>query len=142
MTKSKHPHASASLTLAGMLISVFLVGCSGQPGSAVSGPTAPIVTGSQGKIKGNVHGGQQPVNGAVIQLYAVGMTGYTSGATPLIPSADQLISGNALTTSTGSFDITGDYTCPTGSYVYITASGGNPGAGINTNLALMAALGP
>jgi hypothetical protein len=52
-------------------------------------------------------------------------------------------SGNALTDAGGNFNITGDYNCDSGSYVYITGSGGNPGNGVNNpNIALMAALGP
>jgi hypothetical protein len=43
--------------------------------------------------------------------------------------------GNANNTlPTGSFTITGDYTCPSGSSeVYLVAAGGNPGLGSGTN---------
>jgi hypothetical protein len=36
------------------------------------------------QISGAVHGGQQPVTGSTIQLYAVGTTGDGSAATPLL----------------------------------------------------------
>ena len=34
-------------------------------------------------VNGTVHGGQQPVTGAALQMYAVGTTGDASNATPL-----------------------------------------------------------
>jgi trimeric autotransporter adhesin len=87
---------------------------------------------------GSVHGGQQPVSGATIQLYAVGTTGDDSVATPLL-------STTTTTDANGSFDITGKYTCPAGaSLVYITATGGNPGLAPGTNntaLSMMSTLG-
>ena len=90
-------------------------------------------------LKGSIHGGQQPVSGSVIQLYAAGNTGYGSAATPLLTTSVQSLQD-------GSFSITNDYVCPTASTpVYITATGGNPGLSAGTNnsaLALMAALGP
>jgi hypothetical protein len=92
-----------------------------------------------GQLRGMVHGGQQPVSGASIQLYAAATTGYGASATPLLTST-------VTSDSTGSFTITGDYTCPSStSQLYIVAKGGNPGLAPGTNnaaLALMAALGP
>lgn len=94
---------------------------------------------SPGEIRGSAHGGQQPVSGSTIQLYAVGTASDGSPATPLLTSA-------VLTDAGGNFTITNLYTCPAGNPdVYITATGGNPGlmAGTkNTALSLMAALGP
>jgi hypothetical protein len=88
---------------------------------------------------GLVHGGQQPVTGAIIQLYAVGTTGDGSGATRLLSPAP-------VSDANGTFDITGTYTCPSaGSLVYLVASGGNPGLTPGTNnaaLSMLAALGP
>ncbi|HWW24198.1 MAG TPA: choice-of-anchor D domain-containing protein [Edaphobacter sp.] len=87
---------------------------------------------------GSVHGGQQPVIGATLQLYAVGTTGDGSAATPLLSTA-------TTSGADGSFDITGKYTCPTGaSLVYIVATGGNPGLTPGTNnsaLDMMSVLG-
>jgi hypothetical protein len=144
-----HP---SSLASAVSIFTLLLAGCGLQSSSSTAAsPTAPITTpGSQGKLSGNVHGGQNPVSGAVIQLYAVGASGYTSAAQPLIPTSAQVVYNSsapagttgALTDSNGSFLITGDYTCPTGSYVYITATGGNSGGGSNPNIVLMDALGP
>ena len=88
---------------------------------------------------GLVHGGQQPVTGATIQLYAVGTTGDGSASTPLLSPAP-------VSDANGGFNISGTYTCPSpSSLVYIVASGGNPGLPLGTNnaaLSMMAALGP
>jgi streptogramin lyase len=86
-----------------------------------------------------VRGGQQPVSGASILLYAAGSSGTGAGAV-------NLLAPNIVTTdASGAFNITGDYMCPTAAtQVYLVASGGNPGLaqGIdNSALVLMAALG-
>ena len=89
-------------------------------------------------LSGDVHGGQQAIAGASIQLYAVGSSGDKSASTPLLSTP-------VLTTSTGQFSLTGLYTCPTpATNVYLTATGGNPGIqGVtNANIAEMIALGP
>jgi hypothetical protein len=106
----------------------LLVGC-----GAASRTTATAVPAG---IAGAVHGGQQPVAGATIQLYAVGSGGSGSPATALIAT-------KVLTDNGGGFNITGDYTCPSASsLVYIVATGGQPAANVaNPQLALMAALG-
>jgi streptogramin lyase len=89
-------------------------------------------------LQGVVRGGQQPVVGATITLYAAGASGYGSTASSLLTSS--VASGTG-----GGFSITGFYTCPSAStQVYLVATGGNPGLGPgtdNTSLALMAGLG-
>ncbi|HWB32971.1 MAG TPA: NHL repeat-containing protein [Acidobacteriaceae bacterium] len=89
-------------------------------------------------LQGRVRGGQQPVSGAAIHLYAAGSS-VGSGATDLL--APHAVATNAA----GYFNITGDYTCPTpNTQVYLVATGGNPGLATgqtNPALALMAALG-
>jgi polygalacturonase len=109
-------------------------------------------------LSGAVHGGQQPVTGSTIQLYAVGTTGDGSAATPLLTTAVTTSDGSGNATNSnanagnafnslpaGSFTLTGDYTCPSaGAEVYLTSTGGNPGLTAGTNnaaLAMMAALG-
>ena len=88
-------------------------------------------------VAGGLHGGQQPVAGASVQLWAVGMTGNASAATPLLAQP-------AITDAGGNFSIPATYMCPSSSaLVYLTGTGGNPGlAGTVNNgaLALMAAL--
>lgn len=106
----------------------LLTGCGLNPGSA---PTA--VEGAS--FQGVMRGGQQPIVGASMQLYAAGTGGYGSAASALLSPA-------VTTVANGSFSITGKYTCPSASsQVYLVGTVGNPGGGTNTNSALMAALG-
>lgn len=87
---------------------------------------------------GRVKGGERPVSGATIQLYAASGDGDASPATPLLKT-------KVLTDAEGQFSITGDYVCPSSStLVYVTATGGNPSSALgfrNPSLALMSALG-
>ena len=105
-----------------------LSGCSSQ--STGSGVKA--VAG----IRGNVHGGQQPVANSTIRLYTVGTTGDGSSATPLLT---QTVTSDA----NGNFSMEGLFSCTNATYVYLTATGGNPGLPSgNSNIALMNAFGP
>jgi len=145
----------SSLSTIGTLLAgaLALSGCGTAPVSPVT-PTLKTLT-----ITGAVHGGQQPVTGSLLQLYAVGTTGDGSAATPLIlttlTTSDGSGSatdgnanvGNSLNTlPAGFFTITNQYVCPPqGAEVYLVATGGNPGLVAGTNnsaLAMMAALGP
>lgn len=113
-------------------VAALLTGCG--VGALNSAPSEPVAGAA---IRGTAFGGQQPVVGASVQLYAANLTGYGNQATPLLPS-------NSITTDTsGSFNITGQYTCPVpDAPVYLVATGGNPGlSASNPNLAVMAALG-
>lgn len=130
-THRNKPHTAARHTWSAVLFtaaSLLITGCALGP-AAVDGPFAGA------SLHGTVFGGQQPVLGAVIQLYAANTTGYNKAASALI--------GSSVTTdSSGAFSITGKYTCPSGNaLVYITATGGDAGAGNNPNLAMMTALG-
>jgi hypothetical protein len=96
-----------------------LSGCAGGPLDTSVAPADMVAT----TITGRVHGGEQPISGATINLYVTGTTGYGAGATTLIASTTSAIS-------------TGNFTFPTsnvpanctgkGPYAYITASGGDP----------------
>jgi beta-glucanase (GH16 family) len=107
-----------------------LSGC-GFSGSA-TGASAPVA------LFGTVNGGQQPVGGASIQLYAAGTSGSGSAAQPLLNNPVQ-------SDSNGNFSIPASYTCPSPTaQVYVVASGGNPGlplAESNPALKLTAMLG-
>ncbi|HTV09912.1 MAG TPA: hypothetical protein VMD97_12790 [Candidatus Aquilonibacter sp.] len=102
-----------------------------------------------GNIHGTVHGGQAPVSGAQIYLYAAGTGGYGTSATSLMKAESNTYedgSGNyyALTDANGNFQIGGDYTCTEGTQVYMVAVGGNPGLSgtvNNTAIVQMAGLG-
>ena len=130
----------AFTALAGLAI---LGGCAGVP--TISPTTVEDNPMALPGISGMVHGGQQPITGATVKLYVAGSTGYGSAAT--YTTGNDLLGNNTVTTnSSGGFNITGDYTCPSSSsLVYIVASGGNPGlTGTvnNTASTLVAALGP
>ncbi len=117
-----------------LLLLPLFTGCT--TNSSRSMPTSPTSPMS-GSLTGQVMGGQQPVSGSVIQLYAVSTAGDGGASTPLLTGS---VSSNSL----GQFTITNLYTCPSAStLVYITATGGNPGltSGTNANLSLMTALG-
>jgi sugar lactone lactonase YvrE len=130
-----------SAVASAIVLGVLLQGCS--QGLSSASYTHPVVTSSV--TTGRVYGGQQPVAGSTLQLYAVGINGLRSAATPLIAST-------IVTRQDGSFTITGDWDCTsnTSAYgvnplLYIVGSGGNPGLPDGTNnaaLRLMAALGP
>src|ERR1700733_12865769 len=71
------------------------------------------------EIHGSVRGGQQPISGSSIQLYAAGKTGTGSPARALLEKAVQ-------TDSAGHFSISGLRNCPSpNSEFYILAIGGH-----------------
>jgi hypothetical protein len=118
---------------------VVLTGCA-------FGPTAAPSSATGLAIKGNVHGGQQPVSGAHVYLYAANTTGYGKPSVSLLNSADGTVSdsnGNyyVITDASGGFTITGDYTCTQGQQVYLYAQGGDPGSGPNSSVGLLSVLG-
>ncbi len=146
------PRRAPLLALALLLPTAVLTGC----GIGTVDTTQHVSVSLQGKV----FGGQQPVSGSLIQLYAVGTTGNGSAASPLIASTGSYSLGGApgcstaggntcyssvYTDSNGNFTITGDYTCPSyGAQVYLASVGGNPGQGSgtnNTSLVMMGALG-
>jgi hypothetical protein len=148
---------SSNLCLAfSLLAAALLSGCGAfkeEPVSTAgttvtSTPTAPSTTPGSA-IVGNVHGGEQPVVGAHIYLFAANPVGYGAPSVSMLNSSQPGVSGDAtgnyvLTNNYGSFSISGDYTCTTGQQVYLLALGGNPGlpAGeVNPALALIAAFG-
>ncbi len=126
-----HGTRSWALGLSAVGALVF-AGC----GTGSRGNNAVTAVATSAALQGHVFGGQQPVSGSVIQLYAANQAGYGLGATALIATT-------VTTDAGGNFSITGDYTCPyPASQVYVTATGGNSGSGTNSSLAMMAALGP
>lgn len=107
-----------------------MTGCSGMSFNSTSAPV-PIAGAA---FQGNVHGGQQPVAGANLALYAAVTSGYAGATT-------NLLTRTVTTDAGGNFNVTGAYSCTAGQQLYMVATGGNPGGGNNANLALMAALG-
>jgi sugar lactone lactonase YvrE len=139
---------------------LVLAGCSG---GAISGLDETVVAGAQ--VTGVVHGGQQPIVGAEIFLFAANTTGYggnglaasaSNASISLLQGAENTVQDTTstdptyldyytTTDSNGNFAITGDYTCTPGSQVYIYALGGNstyPTGSANSAIGLLAAVGP
>ena len=123
-----------------------LVGCSGSFTGALVSPAA-LGAG----LHGTILGGQQPLTGARVYLFAAGHTGYGSAASSLLNttlpavSIDNNGNGYVLTDATGAFTVTGEWTCPQATdQLYILATGGNPGLAPgtdNTAIAMMDVLG-
>ena len=128
-TRPSQPGILSLFTLAALAAT----GCGVNPSNTILTSSSPSL-----RIAGLVRGGQQPVAGATIQLYAANPNASKGASAALIP-------GTVLTDANGNFTITGDYTCPSsGSLVYLVATGGNsglPGVVNNTDLAEMALLG-
>lgn len=146
-----------SLSLAG---AALLSGCAGSF-NPLSNPIESKQT-AIGTITGSVHGGQAPVTGAQIYLFAAGTGGYGTAATSLIQSGNPGVSCNTsgvlngttypalanacyvTTDNNGNFALGGDYQCTAGTQVYMVAVGGNPGLSgtvNNTAIVQMAGLG-
>src|SRR5580698_5419359 len=126
---------------------LVLSGCAGMP---------PITTSNTDSIPGTVlhgtvHGGQNPIVGAHVYLYAIDTTGYggpgiaassTNASVSLLHTGTgttQDGSGHYYVTTdqSGNFTITGDYSCPSNyPNTYFYASGGDPGLGSGVNSAI------
>ncbi len=130
------------------LSALFFSGCAGMP--VVTTSSTGSVSGTA--LRGSVHGGQNPIVGAHVYLYAINNTGYggpgiaastTNASLSLLRSATgtaQDASGHYYVTTDqyGNFTITGDYSCPSSyAHTYFYASGGDPGLGSGTNSAIV-----
>jgi hypothetical protein len=128
---------------------VLLAGCSGT--SVVTPPETSTNAAAGAPLQGMVHGGQQAIVGAKVYLYAAAISGYGQPSVSLLQSTGNTTKDTNghyyVTTQTGgTFNITGDYTCPsTNAYaqVYLYSIGGDPGLGegANSSAGLLAALG-
>lgn len=142
-------HKSRALSLPTLsLLAASLIAC-----NSVT-HVAPTTTSAHRELSGKIFGGEQPITGATIQLYAVNTATNGGASTALITSTVTSSDGSGQTNSNanagnnnnqmdpGFFTITGDYTCPSpDALVYIAAIGGDPGAGTNNNQINLAALG-
>jgi hypothetical protein len=129
MEKTMNGFTQTILVTTALAASLALTGCSGLTTASPSGPIA-IANAS---LTGKAYGGQQPIAGASIYLYAAGTTGYSAANTNILTSP-------VLTDSNGSFSVP-PFNCNAGQQMYLVALGGNPGHGTNAQSALMAALG-
>ena len=126
-------------------VALLLSACAGMPVLTTSNTDS--VPGTV--LHGSVHGGQNPIVGAHVYLYAINNTGYggpgiapssTNASVSLLRSAANTTqdgSGNYYVTTDpyGNFTITNDYTCPSNyAHTYYYASGGDPGSGLGRKL--------
>ncbi len=126
---------------------LMISGCSGVPGTSPTQTAGSAVPGAP--LQGMVHGGQQPIVGSHVYLYAANTTGYGNASVSLLANSGGTVSdGHGKyyypTGPNGTFSITGDFTCPSaGSQVYLYAVGGDPGLGdgANSAIGLIAGLG-
>jgi len=128
-----------------LLCALVLSGCGGTAVMTSNQGAANPVGGPA--LQGRVHGGQQPISGAHVYLYAASTAGYNAQSVSLLKNASGTTkdsSGNyyVTTASDGSFSITSDYSCPSDTaQVYIYSTGGDSGSGTNSAIGLLAGLG-
>jgi RHS repeat-associated protein len=101
-------------------------------------------------IQDSLYGGNQPISGAHVYIFAVNESGYGLSPISLLTtgsdvSFDNLGNGYVTSRTDGSFSLTGRYstsTCPTpDTPIYLLALGGDPGVGSNNPvIALISAL--
>jgi hypothetical protein len=128
-------------SLVGLAGVLMLSGCSANFGDVSNTPTETTM-----HIQGNVHGGQQPLVGAHVYMYAASTAAYggqgiapTSGATGnasvslLTAATGNPADGNGnfyvTTDAQGSFDIHGAFACTPNTQVYLYSTGGDPQLG-------------
>ena len=128
------PHLLLPISL---LAALALTGCGGPSFPDVQPVSSQVAV---GPIQGVDWGGHAPLVGAHIFLLQAGTGGYGAKATSLLsssysgsyPTAMDSVTGSptngfyyVTSSSTGSFNLNGDYTCTAGDPVYLYASGGN-----------------
>ena len=142
MTFTRRRHAVAAFVTT--LATLVTTGC-GLAGSI--SPVAPSklpVAAATSKIGGQAYGGNSPIVGATVQLYAAGQSatgatgasGTTAGTPGTYGAGYSALTSPVQTDSNGAFNITQAYTCPAttpDSEVYIVATAGNPGMASGTN---------
>ena len=109
---------------------IGLAGCGASPSSLTSSTSA-----AGEAYGGQIFGGNQPISNAVIQMYAPGVNGYGTSASPLL---NRLVTTDA----NGHFSLTNAFTCPSNSTpVYLVVTGGNPGLTSATNNSALVMMG-
>ncbi|HEY5055453.1 MAG TPA: hypothetical protein VII58_04790 [Acidobacteriaceae bacterium] len=124
--------------VAALCLPLVLTGC-----TLTNTGTPSLVQGAD--LLGSVHGGQQPISGAHVYLFAANTTGYGNASVSLLNAGatghSDSVGAYVLSNASGNFSISGDYSCTPNTQVYVYAFGGDPGAGANSHAALLAALG-
>jgi hypothetical protein len=84
-------------------------------------------------------GGELPIAGATVTLYASSSAGVTSASGVYAGTAQVL--GTTTTDSSGTWGFSGVSSCPQNQIIYVASSGGDNGAGTNNNVLNVAVLG-
>ncbi|AEU38322.1 NHL repeat-containing protein [Granulicella mallensis] len=155
--KNHRLFVSSVASVLGVAFALGLSGCSANFGDVSNAATQTAM-----HIRGVVHGGQQPISGSHVYMYAASTTAYggqgiapTSGnaSTSLLTAAtgnpaDSNGNFYVTTDAFGNFDINGAFACTPNTQVYLYSTGGDPqlaGAGIpgtpNAAASLMAVVG-
>jgi hypothetical protein len=120
----------------GLVIAISLTtGCmilSGCGAGDIAPPSSEPIHG----LAGHVHGGQQPVTGSHVALFAASTGGYGAAISPL---------ATAKSDDNGDFTFSSPAACTTGQEAYAVATGGNPGLSgtvDNSAIFLVAVVGP
>jgi len=134
-----HPLTFSSVaSVLGVAFVLGMTGCSANFGDVANTSSQTAM-----HIKGVVHGGQQPLNGAHVYMYAASTAAYggngiaaSSGnaSTSLLTAATgNPADGNGnfyvTTDAGGNFDINGAFACTPNTQVYLYSSGGDPQLG-------------
>jgi sugar lactone lactonase YvrE len=129
---------TVAVSLSALALTVVMTGCAtglGSNGFGVGQQVASV------RVSGSVHGGQQPIKGASVQIYAVGTTGVGSASTPLLTTPATTGDGGYFSIPAGAYDCVN----PAATEIYLVASGGDPTNGANnynnTSINMVAALG-
>jgi hypothetical protein len=101
---------------------IFALGGLALLGGCPTQSTQPAMT---GQMQGSVYGGRQPIAGSSVTAYMA--------VTDTVPT--QI--GTAVTDSSGNFTLSFSPTPSAGRIIYLTATGGNAGAGTNTAIGLL-----
>jgi hypothetical protein len=81
----------------------------------------------------------------MVGLFAAGTAGYGQASVSLLSAAEtgssDSLGAYVATGASGSFSLTGDYSCTSGQQLYLYVLGGNSGSGTNVASGLLAAIG-
>jgi hypothetical protein len=126
-----------SVSIASLLGVAFVFGLSGC--SASFGDVSNTSTQTAMHVRGMVRGGQQPIDGAHVYLYAASTGAYggngiapspANASTSLLTVATGNTDGNGqhyvTTDAGGNFEINGAFACTPNTQVYLYSTGGNP----------------
>ncbi|MGO9453034.1 MAG: hypothetical protein ACLQDV_18650 [Candidatus Binataceae bacterium] len=126
--------ARVRLIAAVLLMVGLIAGCGGSGGGQGGGSTGGGVSGAS--FGGRIFGGgpQNPISGSTVTLYEMTTSGYGAAGHQLATTTSN---------SSGGFTFTPGYTCISATdQTYVTGTGGNPGSGVNSAIAMVSLTGP